>query len=288
MMSVNKRATLILFIFFSFNIFAKLTSNLYERVENKYSIPLSYLKIENEDIYKSYVLANDEKILIEDNIDEMRPLASLTKIMTAIVSLDNIKNLNEKVVITSKHAKIPYGAKIKKGQVYTVKELLELILIKSTNSAAQALADYVSPDFVNLMNKKAKEIGINNLHYCSVHGLPPKYTNTCMDIGSARAVLELSKYAIKNYEQIRQIVKVKNIKIKNQNLENTNDLLQKLNGIKGIKTGYHNDAKYNISIYYENNGDILFEVILGSDNPLNRSLITDEVIQNYENIGGLK
>ncbi|WP_068268669.1 D-alanyl-D-alanine carboxypeptidase family protein [Caviibacter abscessus] len=287
-MSASKQTLLVSIIFFYLNTFSELTSNLYYRIENKYSVPVSYLKIENNDIYKSYLLADDEKILVEDNIDEMRPLASLTKIMTAIVALDNIKDLNEKIKVTKKQASIPYGAKIKAGQVYTVEELLKLILIKSTNAAAQVLADYVSPDFVSLMNEKAREIGIEDLHYCSVHGLPPSYTNSCMDMGSARAILKLSKYAIKNYEPIAEIVKIKNIRVKNQELENTNDLLENLNGIKGIKTGYHNSSKYNISIYYENNDDKLFEVILGSDNPTNRSLITSKVIQNYEDVGGIK
>lgn len=288
MMLANRKSLIFSFILFSLNTFSSLTSNLYERIENKYSVPLSYLKIENDKIYNSYVLANDNEILIEDNIDDIRPLASLTKIMTVIVALDNIDNLNEKVVIKNKHASIPYGAKIKAGQIYTVEQLIKLILISSTNGAAQALADHISPDFVNLMNEKAKEIGIEDLYYCSVHGLPPKYTNSCMDMGSARAILALSKYAMKNYEIIANIVKIKNIKVKNQKLENTNDLLGKVDGIKGIKTGYHSSAGYNISIYYENDDDKLFEVILGSDNSTNRSLITNKVIQNYENVGGIK
>lgn len=292
-MLVNKKILLVLLLLNNFHIFASLKSNLNnykeEMIENnEYKVGLSYLKIENDKIYKSYLLARDNEILISDNIDDIRPLASLTKIMTAMVVLDNVKDLNEKITITSKQSNIPYGAKLKKSEVYTVYELLKLMLIKSTNSAAQALADHVSDNFVDLMNDKARKLNISGINYCTVHGLPPSYTNTCLDMGSAKALYEISKYAIENYKIIAEIVKIKNDKIKKHNIVNTNDLLEEIYGIKGLKTGYHKLAGYNISIYYEDGDTKLYEIILGSDSAKNRSKITREVIGSYENFGGNK
>lgn len=292
-MLVNKKIVLITLLLHTFSLLASLKSNLNNYKEemfenNEYKVGLSYLKIENDKIYNSYLLAKDNEILISDNIDEIRPLASLTKIMTAMVVLDNVKNLNEKVTISSKEANIPYGARLKTSEVYTVYELLKLMLIKSTNSAAMALADHVSDNFVELMNEKARKLNISDINYCTVHGLPPSYTNTCLDMGSAKAVYEISKYAIENYEIIAEIARIKNDKIKRHNIVNTNDLLEKVYGIKGLKTGYHKLAGYNISIYYEDEDTRLYEIILGSDSAKNRSKITREVIRSYENFGGNK
>lgn len=277
----NKLKILVLFIIFSFNSFSSLKCNIEDKVYNKYSSKLSYLKIENNDLYRAYLLVNNDEILIEDNKDKVLPLASVTKIMTAMVVLDNVKNLDEIVPISKKTLSVPYGTKLDSKINYTVKDLLYIMLISSTNAAAEALKEYVSSDFISLMNEKAKQIGANTATYCTSHGLPPRYTNSCMDSASAYDVYKISKYAIENYELIREIVSTDKINIKGHNLKNTNELLTKIDGVKGLKTGFHNDSMYNIVIYYNKNNDNIFEVILGSDSTKNRTMITNEVISQF-------
>ncbi len=266
--------------------FSSLKCNVDNIQNNEFSEGLSYLKIANDEIYKSYLLVNDNgDILIDDNSNAVLPLASITKLMTAMVVLDNIKDTNTVFRVNKKESKIPYGLKLKNNSSYTVYELLHFMLINSSNSSAQVLADNVSDNFISLMNKKADVIGANTASYCTPHGLPPKYTNTCLDIASAKDVYKISKYAIDNYPLIAQITSTKYKRIANKNLENTNDLLGLYPGILGIKTGFHDQARYNISILYENNGRKLFEVILGSDSSENRSLISTTVLDKF---GGLE
>ncbi|WP_156285828.1 D-alanyl-D-alanine carboxypeptidase family protein [Oceanivirga salmonicida] len=273
---------IIISLLFSFISFSSLECKVDEINNENYTEELSYLKIKDEKIYKSYLLADDKgEILIQDNIYDVLPIASLTKIMTAMVVLDNIENLNEKVKVDKYESKIPYGVRLKENSKYTIYELLNFMLIKSSNSSAQVLADSVSNDFPELMNKKAQEIGATSAHFCTPHGLPPKYTNTCVDEASASDIYLISKYAIENYPLIAEITSTKHKNIANKNLENTNDLLGDYPGIVGIKTGFHNLAGYNISILYENNDKKLYEVILGSDSSEYRSLISTTVLSKF-------
>lgn len=265
--------------------YSKLRCDLYDKNSCKYTEGLSYLKTENDDIYFSYLLADNDKILVGDNIDKKIPLASLTKMMTAIVVMDNVKNLDDKVCITKEVSQIPYGVKLKENEEYTVYDLLRLMLIRSTNAAAKALQDYVSPNFIDLMNKKAKEIGLKDTTYFTSYGLPPKYTNTGMDVGSARDMYVLSKYLINNYPILKDIVSRKYDEVGDKKIKNTNNLLGVIENVKGIKTGFHNASKYNICIYYNNNQKELYEIILGSDKPSHRIDLTRAV---FKELGGLK
>lgn len=279
---MKKKLTLILFMV-SLLSFSGLECKLDDKDKITYSKDLSYLKIKNEKIYKSYLLVRDDgEVLIEDNSDEALPLASLTKIMTAMVVLDNIKDLNEEITINKEEANIPYGVRLKEGKKYKVIDLMYFMLMMSSNSSAQALANSVSNNFIGLMNKKAQEIGANSASYCSANGLPPSYTHSCLDIASAKDVYKISKYALENYPLIAKITSTKYKTINNINLINSNELLRTNKYIKGIKTGYHKIAGYNISILYDNNKNRLYEIILGSDTENNRKLISKEVLKQFD------
>lgn len=261
--------------------FTSLLCNFGEKNIKKYNYDIAKLKIKNNEIYKSYILADENNIYIKDNENEILAIASITKLMTAMIVLDNVNDINNEIVISKYASKVPYGTKIKEKEKYTVEELLKLMLISSTNAASQALSEYVSNDFINLMNEKAKQIGTTTARYCTAHGLPPKYTNTCMDEASAYDIYLITKYAIENYPKIREIVSISEDIIANKRIKNTNELLTKIEGIKGAKTGFHNKAGYNISIFYEKNGKKIYEVILGSDSSDNRSKITKEIIEKF-------
>lgn len=274
--------TFFIFLIIPIISISSIRCNIYTNENCRFTENLTKLQMKNRNIYRAYLLADKDNILISDNVDKVLPLASLTKMMTAIVVMDNIKDLNEKFLVDEKEAKIPYGVRLKKGESYTVEQLLKIMLIKSSNSAAQTLANNISDDFSKLMNEKAKELGLKNTKYYTPHGLPPKYTDSEMDVSTARDIYKLSKYLIENYPLLREIVGTKKEIVSNHKLINTNNLLQINKNVKGIKTGFHNQSKYNISIYYEDDENTFFEIILGNENINQRIDITKAVLQEIK------
>lgn len=251
----------------------------------KFAEKLTDEKIRNDKIYKSYILVDDktDQILIEDNINVSYPIASITKLMTVMVFLDNIdKNtdLEKKIKIKKQIANLPYGVRLKENAMYSLIDLIYYTLMMSSNSSAKALADSVSKDFVLLMNKKAKSLGLENTSFCTAHGLPPKYTKTCLDVSSAYDVYKMTKYAIENYPLIAKITSTKYKNVGGINLINSNELLRTNNNIKGVKTGYHNLAGYNISILFDDGENKMYQVILGSDTEKNRKKISEIIFEN--------
>lgn len=128
----------------------------------------SFAEGENYHDYKALLIGDiNGNIIKEDNSLAVRPLASVTKIMTSILTLDKIKSgqisYDDKVTVSSKAASVPYGVKLTAGKQYTVRDLLKATIIKSSNNAAYALAEYVGgdvPSFVRSMNEKARSYGI--------------------------------------------------------------------------------------------------------------------------------
>ncbi|SKC64735.1 D-alanyl-D-alanine carboxypeptidase family protein [Maledivibacter halophilus] len=143
-------------------------------------------------------------ILFEKNPHKQMYPASTTKIMTAILTLENT-NLDDKVVI-DKEAPFIGGSRIyvKEGEVFTVEQLLNALLIESANDAAVALAKHISgstEEFARLMNKRAKELGALNTHFTNPNGLPDeKHVTTAYDLAM------ISKYAM-TIPKFKEIVK---------------------------------------------------------------------------------
>ena len=215
----------------------------------------SFAEGENYHDYKALLIGDvNGNIIKEDNSSTVRPLASVTKIMTSILTLDKIKqgsiSYEDKVTVSSKAASVPYGIKLTAGKQYTVRDLLKATIIKSSNNAAYALAEYVGGDvsnFVHSMNEKARSYGLNSLRYCSPHGLPPSYTGSCMDQGNAKDLYKLAQITLKDYSEYLNFSKNKTDYVDNGNTKvtSTNALLGNVLGVDGIKTGYHNAAGSN-------------------------------------------
>ncbi|MCL4386210.1 MAG: D-alanyl-D-alanine carboxypeptidase [Cyanobacteria bacterium] len=210
---------------------------------------------------------NTGKIYWEKNADVLMYPASTTKIITAIIAIENIKDLNKKIKI-SKNASGRNHSNIifKKGDEITLIDLLKAALIASTNNAAVALAEYVSgdvKDFVKLMNEKAKEIGALNTKFENTNGLD---SNFPFHKTTARDLAEITAYCLKN-DLFRQIVSTKkaviHINNKEINIDNTNNLLD-YDYIKGVKTGYTENAGFCLVAYSKKNGTELITVILNS------------------------
>ena len=228
--------------------------------------------------YKAILLGDDKgKIYYSENADMIHPLASVTKVMTIMVVFDEIEKgrvkLTDKVKISTKVASIG-GSRIymKRGDIFTLEDLIKATGIYSANNAAYAIAEYVSngdiDSFIKKMNKKAKEIGAEGeLEFHTPNGLPPHMTKKGMDIGTAKGIYKMS-IAAEKYKKYMEIASMKNEEIGNGQdgkikLRNRNHLLGK-EGVYGIKTGNHSKAGYNITIVSNKDDAKIFTVVLGS------------------------
>jgi len=193
---------------------------------------------------------DDNKILYSKNAYERTSIASLTKIMTAIVAIENIDDLDQMVVITSEDLKglVEVNASVagfRLGDRLTYRDLLYGLLLPSGADAANALARNISGStdkFVQLMNKKAKELGLRNTHFVNVTGLDsPNHYSTVFDVAA------MFKYALSN-DLFKSIVTTKTykttngIKLNSTLFSISNRYKVPLNYVEGGKTGTTIDA----------------------------------------------
>ena len=209
---------------------------------------------------------NTNTILYGKNEKEKRKMASTTKIMTAIVIIENY-NLNETVEISKKAAGTG-GSRLglKTGDKIIIKDLLYGLMLRSGNDAAVALAEYACGDikgFAELMNKKAMELNLANTHFETPHGLDSDGHYT-----TSYELALLSNYALKN-KTFAQIVGTKEYTISingyPKQLSNTNELLGNFNGVYGIKTGFTNGANRCLVTACKRNDMDIICVVLGAD-----------------------
>lgn len=198
-------------------------------------------------------------------------IASITKIMTAIVALEHAKPTD---IMTVPEVSTEVGessASLKRGEKMPLKDLLGALLVKSGNDAALAVAINIGGDvdtFVKMMNDKADELGMTNTHFDNPHGLDSKTHYSC-----ARDVSIMSRYALQK-PVIREIVSSKLYKFSDatntHKLPNTNLLLWKYQGAIGTKTGWTDQAGYCLSAAANRNGLELYAVTLGTSTELAR------------------
>jgi len=212
---------------------------------------------------------NDEKemVLYQKNSYQQLPIASLTKIMTAVIALENLNP--EDVIRVSKNSVMIDGDKggLIIDENLSVKDLLYIMLIESSNDAANALANdnqkISFEEFVSLMNKKAKDLGLNNVHFEDPTGLSEKNQSTVRDL------TKIIKYSL-NFPLLAEIIKTPQATISSSdkkfvhNLINTNKLLGKIPVVLGGKTGFTQEAGGCMFALSNINNHYLVTVILGS------------------------
>ena len=247
---------------------------------------LSLAKDEDEeeiDITSRIALIYDRasgKILYEKNGNKQTPMASTTKIMTAIVVLENAK-LTDTVTITLKAASIG-GSRLglKKNDKITVNDLLYGLMLRSGNDAAVALAIHVGGSiegFADMMNEKAAELGLSNSHFIVPHGLDNEGHYT-----TAYELAKIADYALK-IDKFKEIVgtKVTTIYINGyaKKINNTNNLLGSVSGVYGVKTGFTNGAGRCLVTACKRDDLDIITVIIGADTNNIRSKDTIKLIQ---------
>lgn len=211
------------------------------------------------------------KVLYEKNSNEKFAPASVTKIMTMLLTMEAVDtgkiNLEDKVTC-SENAKKMGGSTmlLDTGEIRTVEELLKGVAIASGNDAAVALAEYLGgteQDFVIMMNKKAQELGMTNTTFKNCNGLPAEgHLSTANDIGiMSKELLKhptVLKYTGTYMDSISEGRKSP------IELVNHNKLVRFFQGCDGLKTGFTNEAKYCISATATRNGVRMLSVIMGA------------------------
>lgn len=205
-------------------------------------------------------------VLYEKEAYKQVPMASTTKIMTCIITLENA-NLKDIVTVSKKAASI-HGSTlgITTNSKISMENLLYGLMLRSGNDCAIAIAEHISGSveaFANLMNKKAYSLGLTNTNFVTPHGLDDdNHYTTAYDLAI------LTDYALKN-EIFRKIVSCKtttiNINGYPKTISNTNELLGNLDGVYGVKTGFtFNAGRCLVSSCKRNNLDIIV-IVLGAD-----------------------
>ena len=226
------------------------------------------------------------EVLYSKNVHEKLPIASLVKVMTAVVALEH-RSLDEKLLVSQRATEMePDEMILLPGEKLTMKELLYGIFLVSANDAAEVLAestagsrdDFTSQSegsedrrsrFIKLMNDKAKQIGMKNTRFVNSTGLDEDSENS---YSTAYDMVILSRYAIKHFPVLVEISKTEHIYIERTAEHQDYDMYSGINllttypGVVGFKTGYTPEAGLTLITLVRKNGHEVLGVLLGSEN----------------------
>ena len=216
------------------------------------TVPLSIQALEINGLHSKNVIIynlDEDKVIYEKNSEEITSIASLTKIMTTIVSIEKIENLDEKVTITEKMlANVPWDASVaglQVGDTLTYKDLLYASMLPSGADATDSLAVSLFgsiDEMVNRMNSKAKELSLENTSFVNTTGYDANGHHS-----TAKDILTLLKYALEN-ETFKEIYTTKtyttsnNLKLNSTVVDFNKKYNYDLSYIQGSKTGFTDEA----------------------------------------------
>lgn len=233
-------------------------------------------------------------IIFEKEKDKKLPIASMVKLMTIYITLDNLSNGNltlEQKITTTENASSMGGSQvfIDPYVQYSVNDLLKSVIMASANDASVALAEAISGSeevFVDLMNTTAKQLGMNNTLYCNATGLPaPQQYSTAQDC--ALILKELIKSDIYHKYSNVWMDTLTHPSGRTTELVNTNKLVRYYDGCDSGKTGSTNEAGYCLSASANKNNMRLISVIIGAKSGNDRFKETTTLFNygfaNYQN-----
>lgn len=285
------------------NIFLKTISIILLTVFLLIQLSLQNISFANNENKEKNPILNSRRYIIFDrlskravygkDIDKETAMASTTKIMTAIIVLENCNNLKEEFTIPEKVNHVQGSTLgLKKDDKITINDLLYGLLLRSGNDCAVALSIAIAENtenFISLMNKKAKDLGLTKTHFVTPHGLDdPNHYTTPYELAL------ITDYALKN-EKFAKIVKTVNYTIQINNvpkeLKNTNEVLcNNVEGVYGVKTGFTNNAgRCLVTSVKRNNLDFII-IVLAADSRKYRAEDTVKLINyafknyRYENL----
>lgn len=208
---------------------------------------------------------SDNSIILQKNSEKSYSIASVTKLMNAVVALENINMAQPITLIDQMLTSLGQSPVLYSGLKITAENLLKATLIQSTNDAAQSLSYFLGNDkFVGLMNQKAQELGMENTIYYDVHGLSPANHSTAGDLA------KLVSYINQKHPEIWTITKSNDFWLPDQTgkllkFQNVNNFYY-LSEFVGGKTGYTKEAKETFAAVFNVNGKQIAITLLYSNN----------------------
>lgn len=238
----------------------------------------------------------ETRIIFQKNIKEKRTIASITKLMTAVVAKeiykpDDIFWISKKAVSQEEER-----GQLRPGEKLSLDQLLHIMLIESSNDAAQAIAEgktsststYSNEEyFVELMNKKAREINLGDTFFSNPTGL-----NGAENYSTSYDLIKMAQYILNNHPEVLEITRKSSWKVLYPDgklhhfiSKNTNKLLEEIPEIVGGKTGYTEEAGGCIILVLRTNDNgYLITVVLGTDSPDSRFVETKKLIEYCETV----
>ncbi|MGM0472215.1 MAG: D-alanyl-D-alanine carboxypeptidase family protein [Bacillota bacterium] len=219
--------------------------------------------------------AKSGRILYEKNPHQELPPASITKVMTLLLTMEALEEGRvslDDVVVTSEEAAKMGGSQIwlEPGEEMTLQEMIKAIAIVSANDACVAVAEHIygtSDGFVNAMNRKAKELGLKNTHFINTNGLPPEDSQQRGNYTSAYDVALMSQRLVNRYPQVLKHTQtwIDELRDGESFLRNTNNLVRFYRGADGLKTGYTSEAGFGVTATAQRNGLRFIAVVMRED-----------------------
>ena len=215
--------------------------------------------------------ASTGQVIFEKNADERRPVASVNKVMTILLTLEAVDegrvSLEDQVTVSPRAASMGGSqAFLDAGERYKLSELLKTVIVASANDSAVALAEHLAgteESFVRLMNTRDEELGLTNTHYANCTGLPAQeHYTTARDVAKLSAQLDLHPIYYRYSTIWMDEIKHRGGRV--TSLTNTNRLIRFYPGCDGYKTGSTNEARYCVSATAKKEGMRLIAVVLGT------------------------
>lgn len=242
--------------------------------------------------YKSAILVDYDsgRILFEENAHEQHIPASMVKMMVLFLVMEQLDagviHLSDDVT-TSAWAAHMGGQQVHlfEGETFTLKELLDAMVIASANDAAVAVAEYIAGSVENcvaLMNSRAKALGMQETTFTNVHGLPAG-KGQVDDITTAYDMAILGQALLHIYPEVLEWTSIYTASFRDETmtLVNTNkDLLRRVDGVDGLKTGYHRRAGFNVCATAKRDERRLIAVVMGSPTKTDRLQATKVLLNS--------
>ncbi|HOJ20105.1 MAG TPA: D-alanyl-D-alanine carboxypeptidase family protein [Armatimonadota bacterium] len=232
--------------------------------------------------------ADTGKVLYERHAHERRPMASTTKIMTALLALEHAR-MNDTVVVSEHASKTPYtGLYLKPGEKLTVGDLLWALLLRSANDACVAIGEHIAGSeekFVEMMNARALEMGLKNTHFKNPHGLHAEdHYSTAYDLAQmTRVAMQHPLFAqivARKRKRIDRSIEKQDVVVVNKNR-----LLFRWDAVDGVKTGYTRQAGHCLVASASQDGWRLISVVLKSGNSWGDSrTLLEHGFRQYERV----
>ncbi|MBI2330127.1 D-alanyl-D-alanine carboxypeptidase [Candidatus Daviesbacteria bacterium] len=219
-----------------------------------------------------FVETKSGEALYSKNIHEKLPIASLVKVMTVLIALEN-KQMNDTFLVSKKAASVePDKMFLVEGEKLNLKELLYGIFLLSANDAAEVLAEGTTgsrEEFIKLMNNKAKQLGMNDTYFANPTGFDEDINNS---YSTAFDLVILTRYLIRRFPQVVDISQSEHIYLPQTEDHDFYDMYSQINllttypGVVGFKTGYTPEAGLTLITLARKDGLEIIGVLLGSGN----------------------